>query len=126
MLAWPSRAASARRRHVILMIADGWGFQQVAATRSYTGRAASYEAFERLAMATWDLDVAARNGTPGYDPSRAWTNLGYVLGAATDSAASATAMFTGIKTRVGRIGVGRVGSSARSRGPPFQTPPRRP
>lgn len=100
------RAASARRRHVILMIADGWGFQQVAATRSYTGRAASYEAFERLAMATWDLDVAARNGTPGYDPSRAWTNLGYVLGAATDSAASATAMFTGIKTRVGRIGVG--------------------
>ena len=45
-----------------------------------------------------------------YDATQAWTNFNYVLGGATDSAAAASAMYSGIKTNIGRASVSYDGS----------------
>ena len=45
-----------------------------------------------------------------YDGTQAWTNFNYVLGGATDSAAAASAMYSGIKTNIGRASVSYDGS----------------
>ena len=94
------------KRHVIIMIADGWGYQHIAATKSYSGANPPYAGFDSLAMTTWDLDTEKINGSPAYDPNLAWNKLGYLTAASTDSASSATAMFTGVKTDRGRISTG--------------------
>jgi alkaline phosphatase len=41
----------------------------------------------------------------GYDPAQAWSDFGYVLDCATDSAAAATAMSTAVKTDARTIGL---------------------
>ena len=93
------------KRHIILMIADGLGYQQIGATTSFTGKASSYAALSSVAMATWDENVRQSNGDPAYDPKRAWTEFIYLIQAATDSGSSATAMYTGVKTNTGRLSV---------------------
>lgn len=92
--------------HLVLMIADGWGYKQVEAERSYTGRDPIYARFDSFGMATYDLSTAKAHQGVGYDPVRAWTSLTYPMAAATDSAAAATSMYTGEKTYNGHIGVG--------------------
>jgi len=90
MLLIASPAAAAR--NVILMIADGWGYQQVLAADYYQyGRegGASYEQFPvRMAMGTWAADGTRCE-----------------LVKPTDSAASGTALATGHKTNIGAVGV---------------------
>jgi alkaline phosphatase len=91
-------------KNIIILIADGWSYNHVAASSLYehgkTG-ALVYESFPvRLAMSTCPLD-----GT--YDPERAWSDFGYVNEGATDSAAAATQMATGVRTYDGAIGVDR-------------------
>ena len=54
-----------------------------------------------------DEHVLARGG---YDPPQAWTNFNYVNRMATDSAAAATAMSTGVKTYDAAIGVDSTGT----------------
>jgi alkaline phosphatase len=102
-------AADNRPKNVILMIADGCGYGQIAATDFYeTGSAGaqSYERFPvRVAMSTASLN------TGGYDPSLAESDFDYVEMTGllprkpTDSAAAATALSTGVKTLNGHIGV---------------------
>ena len=87
-------------KNVILMIADGQGFNTVDATRYYTGSAAVYEGFAvQYGMSTYSASNPA-----GYNPALNWSNFAYKKSGATDSAAAATTMYSGVKTNDGYIG----------------------
>ena len=94
--------SEAELRNVIVMIADGWGYNHIIAASYYEyGKdgVQDYEEFPtKTAMSTYmDSD--------GYDTNQAWSNFDYVKTGYTDSAAAATAMSTGVKTYDGAIGV---------------------
>lgn len=89
--------------HLILMIADGWGYKQLEATEKYTGRAPFYTAYTSYPMSTYDVTTLVLHKGVGYNPARAWSLWEYPILSATDSAASATAMYTGEKTYNGRV-----------------------
>jgi alkaline phosphatase len=93
-------------RYVILFISDGWSYEHLEAARSYTGEEPVYADWLTYAMSTWDTDTRRANGGVGYDPERAWADFGYTIRAATDSAAAATAMYTGFKADSGNICTG--------------------
>lgn len=88
----PPCAASERPRNVILLIGDGMGFNQLMLARLTTGRP--------LAMESMPV-----TGIVHTSPAE---------GLVTDSAAAATALATGRKTRVGMVGVTPDGRPARS------------
>jgi alkaline phosphatase len=105
-------------KNVIIMIADGRGFNHLTAASYYeTGKLDRqvYTRFPfRFAMSTYevyrptDSDYALCTGPThptGYDPALAWGSWGWVMECYTDSAAAATAMATGQKTYEGGIGV---------------------
>jgi alkaline phosphatase len=100
--------AGSAPRNIVLLVADGCGYGQVASSDLFEfGNAGcqAYEAFPvRLAVSTYSLD------TPGYDSDSAWADFKYVLLRPTDSAAAATAMSTGVKTRSGAIGTDSAGN----------------
>lgn len=88
-------------KNVILMISDGMGYNQLEAADLYqygkTG-AQPYEKFPfKFGMSTYSVG--------SYDPAQAWSSFDYVKNGATDSAAAATAMSTGVKTNDRAIGV---------------------
>lgn len=89
-------------KNIIVMISDGCGYNHLEAASLYRyGKSKSpvYEQFPvSLAMSTY-----LSGGQ--YDPNQAWQSFGYFKSGATDSAAAATAMSTGIKTYNGAIGV---------------------
>ncbi len=89
-------------KNVIILIADGCGYNHIKATDYYQcGQVPchSYEEFPvRLAMSTYQ-------SRGRYDSNTAWTDFDYVKKQTTDSAASATAMAAGVKTLNGRIGL---------------------
>jgi alkaline phosphatase len=89
-------------KNIIVMIGDGYGYNQLEAGRCYqygeTGRP-EYHTFTRFAMSTYPAEEGA-----GYDPGKAWDGLEYIRSGATDSAASATAMACGVKTLNGSVG----------------------
>ncbi|UCE19663.1 MAG: alkaline phosphatase [Gemmatimonadota bacterium] len=84
-------------KHVIVLISDGWGYNQIAATRYWTGIAREYE--------SWDVvyPMSTYMWLGNYDTNQAWSDFNYVLSRYTDSAAAATAMSTGVKTYQGAI-----------------------
>lgn len=90
-------------RNVIVMISDGWGYNQIAATDYFTGEKQAYENFPvKFAMSTYSVKW--------YDPLAAWTDFSWVKTGATDSAAAATAMASGEKTYDAAIGVDLTGA----------------
>jgi alkaline phosphatase len=94
-------------RYVILMICDGWGPRHLEAANLYTGTAPSYQtdaSWTSLWMATFPYGGS-------YDGSLAWSDFDYPLQGTTDSAAAATAMMAGSKTRNGRICVDGGGTT---------------
>ncbi len=98
----PACAQQARPKNVIIMIADGGGFHQYEAGSLFrygaTGKAV-WDAFPvQLAASTF-----AVNG--GYDPAAVWASFEAACQKPTDSAAAATALATGHKTKNGMIGV---------------------
>lgn len=110
----PTRAdAQQEMKNMIMMISDGWGINHVNATNYWHGEnRQDYQSFPiRLYMSTYSqngIEGAAPN--PAYDPAVAWTDFYYMLLRATDSASSATAMSTGVKTYNGRINIGPDGN----------------
>jgi alkaline phosphatase len=90
-------------KNVIVLVADGWGFNHVLAADYYQHGEAGTQRYEKeftaYGMDTHSLKV------PAYDPEKAWSSFGWVAEAATDSAAAATTMSTGVKTLNGAIGV---------------------
>ena len=104
MIVASSVASAAKAKNVILMISDGWGYNQIAATNYWTeAKSQGYESFTfKSAMTTYSA-----SNTSGYDPSKAWANgnpdQAYLKTGATDSAAAITAMVTGVKTYDGKL-----------------------
>ncbi|MBU0508553.1 alkaline phosphatase, partial [bacterium] len=94
-------------KNVIIMVADGWGYNQVLAAECFNGARQVYEEFPiRLAMSTYSYDGW------GYDSAQAWADFLYVMLGWTDSASSATAMSTGVKIHDGQINVDPVTEAA--------------
>lgn len=98
-----SQSASAGPvKNVIIMIADGQGFNTIQATDYYAGGQAVYESFPvQYAVTTYPLTTSATpGGVPNgsYNPALAWTSFTYLPQNPTDSAAAATALATGVKT----------------------------
>jgi len=96
--------------NVIVMIADGWGFNHDTAGSYY-----QYGGIERRVWNRFPTDLAMstyegyHEGDPchglGYDSDFAWGIFDYRTSCYTDSASAATAMATGVKTYNGAIGV---------------------
>lgn len=90
-------------KNIIFMISDGCGYNHIDAASIFQyGEIAGqiYEQFPvRYGMSTHPIDGVR------YDPDSAWSRSDYVRKKPTDSAASATAMATGVKTYNGAIGV---------------------
>jgi alkaline phosphatase len=100
------RAGDPEIKNIVLMISDGQGFNTVRATEYYTGRNAVYERFEhRWAMQTHS--AGHRNGYTGrpYDPAAMAADFNYAKSGATDSAAAATALYTGVNAYDNEINV---------------------
>jgi len=93
-----SREPGAAARHVIILIGDGFGAKHLEAAEKFRRSPAPFSGWPR----TWSATCAARGS---YDPHLAWSDFDYAAEGATDSAAAATAMFTGHKTGNGRISV---------------------
>lgn len=99
-------------KNVILMIADGWSYNQIDATNYFkNGKLGSqvYENFPtKVGMSTYSVSAG------GYDSETAWNNANYIKNKPTDSAAAGTAMSTGHKTYDAGIGVDANGKSVRN------------
>lgn len=106
-------SAQVKVKNVILMIGDGMGYNQLDAASIYQyGERGSqvYESFPvSYAVMTSQAARFDKQGNLvfewGYDPRKAWSWFDYVKVGATDSAAAATAMSTGVKTYSSAIGV---------------------
>jgi len=89
-------------KNVIIMIADGGGFNHYKSADYYNCGCSLCQPYEQfpvcLAMSTYPYGGS-------YNPRRTWRKFDYVDKGATDSAAAATAMATGVKTYNAAIGV---------------------
>ena len=85
-------------RYIVLLVADGWGPKHIAAANNYTNDTPAYQHWPRHWLTTYPA-------AGSYDPARAWTEFEYVMDGYTDSAAAATALYTGVKTANGGISV---------------------
>ncbi len=111
--------AAAEAKNVILMISDGLGMNGWEASSYYLYDQTNpqwhanlpygtQKGFEMYGCTHYMLNP---DGTPqGYDPAQMWSDFNYAKGdddylAFTDSAAAATAMYTGTKTYKGAVGV---------------------
>jgi alkaline phosphatase len=98
-------------KNVIVMISDGWDYNHLSAASYYAYGKDARQVYNRFpvnyAMSTY-MAYLDGQGDPyvlGYDPALAWSDFDYVKNGATDSAAAATSMSTGVKTYGGAIGV---------------------
>jgi alkaline phosphatase len=104
-------------KYVFVFIGDGMGANQLEAANLYTTQIPTYQSWSQSWMATYPYGGS-------YDPLQAWQNHNYVSLEPTDSAAAATALFSGMKTTNGKVNVSPDSSmryqiiteSARSRG----------
>ncbi|MDZ7371009.1 MAG: alkaline phosphatase [candidate division KSB1 bacterium] len=100
-------SAAKAPKNVILIIGDGMGFNQMEAASCWIyGQEGSLIAQKfpiKAAVATFSASGH------GYDPQKAATDFEYLKLKPTDSAAAATAMACGVKTRNGAIGVDTLG-----------------
>ncbi|MBN1816954.1 MAG: alkaline phosphatase [Sedimentisphaerales bacterium] len=94
----------ASAKNVILLIADGAGFNAF--------HCSSYFEYGQLGKQPYDA-FAVRLGcttnpfeAPLYDPAKSWSDFKSQRSKATDSAAAATALYTGVKTENKRISTG--------------------
>lgn len=106
-------------KNVIVLISDGWGYNQILATNYYTtgkGKAQGYENFPtKIAMSTYSTGGigSADDLKSLYNPATIWNNFDLMKNNPTDSAAAGTAMSTGIKTYDAAIGVNEQGENLR-------------
>ena len=106
-----ARAADgAGPKNVIVMVGDGMGFAQVESAGIYfygDAKGQPFWTFQPMAMTTY-----SESGN-GYDAEKGATDFGYVKNDATDSAAAATTLSSGVKTTNKRIGQDGSGNSVR-------------
>jgi alkaline phosphatase len=97
-----SPAACPPAKYLILLIGDGMGNNQRLAANLYSGTTPAYQSWSQYWVSTYPAGG-------GYDHDQAWTDFSYVTAGATDSAAAATALYTGVKTGNIRINVSEDG-----------------
>ncbi len=105
-LSWLSTAmaeeADSYPKNIIVMIGDGCGFNHLEAARCFqygeTGGPV-YMNFDCYAMSTFPA------GAPGYDAAKVWISFASMEVGCTDSAAAATAIATGVKTKNKTVGM---------------------
>lgn len=90
-------------KNIIIMISDGCGKHQIDAASLWLHGTIGGQVYERF-PAVYCMSTYSADGR-GYDSRKAWKDFDYVKKGATDSAAAATAMSTGVKTRNGTIGL---------------------
>lgn len=97
--------SSSEPRYILLFIGDGMGYNHIVAAEQYTGQKSPYQNYFHGWVSTYPY-----NGN--YSPSEAWRDFDWVRQTfVTDSAAAATAIFSGVKTSNGRINVSPDGST---------------
>lgn len=101
--------AQAQTPRVIVLVADGWGAEQIRAVDFYQHGAAGTAAYESFPVRLYMSTFSASGD--GYSPQKAAQDATYVLLKPTDSAASGTALATGAKTYNGSLGVGTGGEA---------------
>ena len=107
-------ARGALAKNVIVLIDDGAGYNHHIAGSLYDKGDPAAEAYNdfpfRFAMKNDSYGDVAPGACPaetfGYDPALAWSDFDYVIEDWPDSASTATAMATGVKTYDSAIGVG--------------------
>ncbi len=104
----PVSGPMSRPTAIVLLIADGGGFNQFKASTFYGRGSSPAPAFGRFHIA---LAVTTFPAGGSYDPERAWIEFYYPPVNPTDSAAAATALATGRKTANGRIATDAHGAS---------------
>lgn len=88
-------------KNVIVMISDGWGYNQILATDYFTDGKANTQVYE-----SFPTQVSMSTFSQGsYDPATIWDDFNNLKTDPTDSAAAGTAMSTGEKTYDAAIGV---------------------
>lgn len=89
-------------KNVIVMIGDGCGFNHLQSTAFYRGESSGLRVFkgkfQQYAVSTYPYGGS-------YDPVATWKDFQHAKTGATDSAAAATALATGVKTKNGMLGV---------------------
>jgi alkaline phosphatase len=88
-------------KNIIILLGDGMGFEHIKAAQYFLGN-------DSIPLKSiFSLSVAAQTSSYGidYDPVQAWTDPSYLMKAFTESAASATAISTGIRTKHGMLGL---------------------
>jgi alkaline phosphatase len=119
-LAFASAYAAKPPKNVILMISDGTGYNSFLAAAMYEGRVGKLvfnsPEWAHCGVATYPLNLSSKPLSAGkqdpkivYDPAKAWADQAWLKGTATDSAAAATAMGTGVKTFNNSIGWSDLG-----------------
>jgi alkaline phosphatase len=104
----PQQSVTPVVKNVIVMIADGSGYNHNIAASLYRYGAPDAQPWERFPY-KFAVSTYSANGH-GYDPILAWSDFNYVKTGFTDSAAAATAMACGVKTYDAGIGVDAEGN----------------
>ncbi len=100
-------------KNIIVLISDGWGYNQIAATNYY--HAADSQLFEKFPVSMTMSTYPATTNKPqewgvgdfavGYNSRERWTNPDYINHGYTGSAPAATTMASGVKSAKYAIGV---------------------
>ncbi|OQA00360.1 MAG: Alkaline phosphatase 3 precursor [Planctomycetes bacterium ADurb.Bin401] len=93
-------------KNIIMIIVDGAGRNHIQAANYYTQGKKTSQEFEKFPV---QLSVTTFPYGGSYEPKKAVKHFGYVKDGYTDSAAAATALATGVKTKNGSIGVDHKG-----------------
>ncbi|MFW5839384.1 MAG: alkaline phosphatase [Planctomycetota bacterium] len=105
-----AQAANGQARNVFLMISDGIGFNGWQASSYYLYEQGSGDWEDALPYgptAGFDMYGSTHYADGGsYDPDYVWASFKNHMNGATDSAAAATALYSGVKTYSGAIGMG--------------------
>lgn len=92
-----------RPLNIILMITDGCGYNCFDLASFYQYGKTGAQVYESFPV-QFPVSTYSASSTP-YDPQKAWATFEFVLSDPTDSAASATAIATGVKTNDNTVGL---------------------
>jgi alkaline phosphatase len=103
----PDAMAVHGAKNIILMIADGGGFNQFAAASYYQYGDLGHQTYDGADWVKYGCTTFSSSGS--YDSLQMWSDFTWQQSGATDSSAAATAINTGIKTYDGAVNVDDYG-----------------
>jgi alkaline phosphatase len=105
-------SGAAQPKNVIILIADGMGFAHVEIGSLYAHGASKAQPY--CQWRHWPMRTTSANNQEGYNTAAAWGDFKYFLKLPTDSAAAATTIASGVKTRNYAVGVDADGQPVRT------------